>query len=83
MAKITEDELKRLDLIKQDSLEIASILGELTYQKISIENQIDVQRQRISEVKKSESILFEELKSSIKKSDSSETDCLAMFSFST
>ena len=62
MAKITEDELKRLDLIKQDSLEIASILGELTYQKISIENQIDVQRQRISEVKKSESILFEELK---------------------
>lgn len=62
MAKITEDELKRLDLIKQDSLEIASILGELTYQKISIENQIDIQRQRISEVKKSESILFEELK---------------------
>ena len=62
MYKFTEDELKRLDLIKQDSLEIASILGELTYQKISIENQIDVQRQRISEVKKSESILFEELK---------------------
>lgn len=62
MAKITEDELKRLDLIKQDSLEIASILGELTYQKLNLENQIEQQRQRILEVKKVESILFEELK---------------------
>jgi len=51
MGKITDDELKRIDLIKQDSLEIASILGELTYQKINLENQIDEQRKRVLEVK--------------------------------
>ena len=62
MGKITEDELKRIELIKQDSLEIASILGELTYQKLNLENQIEEQRQRILEVKKSESELFGVLK---------------------
>lgn len=63
MEKITEHELKRIELIKQDSLEVASILGELTYQKIVIENQIDQQKLRISEIKTQESTLFEELKS--------------------
>jgi hypothetical protein len=63
MEKITEHELKRIELIKQDSLEVASILGELTYQKIVIENQIDRQKLRITEIKNQESTLFEELKS--------------------
>ena len=62
MGKITYDELKRIDLIKQDSLEIASILGELTYQKINLENQIDEQRKRVLEVKKQEINLFAELR---------------------
>ena len=62
MAKITEDELKRIELIKQDSLEIASILGELTYQKLNIENQIEEQRKRILQVKSTESALFADLK---------------------
>lgn len=62
MTKLTEDELKRLDLIKQDSLEVASILGELTYQKLHLENQIDEQKQRIAQIKKSESSLFTELR---------------------
>jgi len=62
MGKITDDELKRIDLIKQDSLEIASILGELTYQKINLENQIDEQRKRVLEVKKQEINLFAELR---------------------
>jgi hypothetical protein len=62
MGKITEEELKRIEFIKQDSLEIASILGELTYQKLNLENQIEEQRQRILEVKKSESELFGVLK---------------------
>jgi hypothetical protein len=63
MAQITETELKRIELIKQDSIEIASILGELSFQKIVIENQIDEQKQKIAEIKNRESILFEELKS--------------------
>lgn len=63
MEKITEDELARIDLIKQDSLEVASILGELSYQKIVIDNQIDQQKIRVMEIKKQESALFEELKS--------------------
>jgi hypothetical protein len=63
MEKITEDELARIDLIKQDSLEVASILGELSYQKIVIDSQIDQQKIRVAEIKKSESALFEELKS--------------------
>jgi hypothetical protein len=62
MEKITEDELKRIELIKQDSLEIASALGELTYQKIVIESQIDQQKLKIAEVKKQESSLFEDLR---------------------
>lgn len=63
MEKITEDELKRIELIKQDSLEVASILGELNYQKIVIDNQIDQQKAKILDIKKQESVLFEELKS--------------------
>jgi hypothetical protein len=51
MAQITETELKRIELIKQDSIEIASILGELSFQKIVIENQIDEQKQKIAEIK--------------------------------
>jgi len=63
MEKITEDELKRVELLKNDSLQVASILGELSYQKIVIENQIEEQRKRISEIKRSESNFFEELRS--------------------
>jgi hypothetical protein len=63
MEKITEDELARIELIKQDSLEVASILGELGYQKIVIDNQIDEQKKRVLDIKKQESVLFEELKS--------------------
>jgi hypothetical protein len=63
MEKITEDELARIELIKQDSLEVASILGELSYQKIVIDNQIDQQKAKIIDIKRQESVLFEELKS--------------------
>ena len=63
MEKITEDELARIELIKQDSLEVASILGELGYQKIVIDNQIDEQKKRVLDIKRQESVLFEELKS--------------------
>lgn len=62
MAKVTEDELKQVEKIKQQALEIASILGELSYQKILIENQIEEQRAKISNLKYEESKVFEELR---------------------
>jgi pyridoxine 5'-phosphate synthase PdxJ len=62
MAKITEDELKRIEIIKKDSLEIASILGELQYQKITIDLFIDEQKEKIKDLKKEEAKLFQELR---------------------
>jgi hypothetical protein len=62
MAKLTENELERLQLIRKDSLEIASALGELQYQKTVLELLMDDQKQKIKELKKSEALLFEELK---------------------
>jgi len=62
MQKVTEEELKQVEKIKQQALEIASILGELSYQKILIENQIEEQRAKISNLKYEESKVFEELR---------------------
>ena len=62
MAKLTENELERLHQIRKDSLEIASTLGELQYQKTVLELLIDEQKQKIKELKKYESSLFAELK---------------------
>lgn len=62
MAKITEDELKRIEILKKDSLEIASALGELQYQKISIDLFIEEQKEKIKDLKKEEAKLFQELR---------------------
>jgi hypothetical protein len=62
MANITEDELKRVQLIKKEAIEIASTLGELEYQKISLDLLIDDQKDKIKELKKEEEKLFVELR---------------------
>jgi hypothetical protein len=62
MANITEDELKRVQLIKKDAIEIASTLGELEYQKISLDLLIDDQKDKIKQLKKEEEKLFVELR---------------------
>jgi len=59
--KITDDELKRLELIKQDALEIASVLGELNYQKTVLQIQIEDQTIKIKEIKLREQSLFNDL----------------------
>jgi catalase (peroxidase I) len=59
--KITDDELKRLELIKQDALEIASVLGELNYQKTVLQIQIEDQTTKIKEIKLREQSLFNDL----------------------
>jgi hypothetical protein len=60
--KITDDELKRLELIKQDALEIASVLGELNYQKTVLQIQIEDQTIKIKEIKLREQSLFNDLR---------------------
>ena len=62
MTKLTENELERLHQVRKDSLEIASALGELQYQKTVLELLMEDQKQKIKDLKKSEGLLFEELK---------------------
>jgi len=62
MGNITETELQRIQLIKKDSIEVASALGELEYQKISIELLIEEEKKKIKEIKTREVQLLEELK---------------------
>ena len=62
MSKLTENELERLHQVRKDSLEIASALGELQYQKTVLELLMEDQKQKIKDLKKSEGLLFEELK---------------------
>ena len=62
MSKLTENELQRIQLIKKDALEIASSLGELQYQRISIDLLIEEESKKIKELKDTESKLFQELR---------------------
>ena len=62
MGKITDTELQRIELLKKDALEVASALGELCYQKLSIELLIEEQKKRIKQIKDQEESLLQELK---------------------
>ena len=62
MGKITETELQRIEVLKKDALEVASALGELSYQKLSIELLIEEQKKRIKQIKDQEESLLQELK---------------------
>ena len=63
MNRITDTELQKINLLKEEALEIASTLGELAYQKISIELLIKEEEEKIKQVKKEEAKIFDELKS--------------------
>ena len=63
MEKLTAEELSKINLIKQDALEIASKLGELEFQKISIELKIDQQKKEIAALKMREESILEEITS--------------------
>ena len=60
--KITENELQRISFVKKEALDVASVLGELNYQKTLIDIQIDAQKQRILQLRKDEEQLFSDLK---------------------
>ena len=62
MGKITDTELQRIQLIKKDALEVASTLGELNYQKITIELLIDEEKKKVKQIKTDEEKILSELK---------------------
>lgn len=62
MAKLSEQEFETLQQIRKEGVEIASSLGELNYQKISLDLQIEEQKSKIKELKSKEFVFFDSLK---------------------
>jgi uncharacterized protein YoxC len=60
--KLSDNELQLIKLIRQDSFEAASALGELTYQMTLLDHQIKGIKTRVVEIKDRENSLLEELK---------------------
>jgi hypothetical protein len=61
--QLTPEELQQINLIKSDALEVAALLGELEYQKMSIELDMEEQKKRIKEIRVKEKQVFEEIRS--------------------
>ena len=61
--QLTPEELQQINLIKTDALEVAALLGELEYQKMSIELDMEEQKKRIKEIRVKEKQVFEEIRS--------------------
>ena len=62
MGKLTDTELQLVQLIKRDALEVASTLGELSYQKMTIDLLIDEEKKKIKDIKDREAKILGELK---------------------
>jgi hypothetical protein len=62
MGKLTDTELQLVQLIKRDALEVASTLGELGYQKMSLELLIEEERKKVKDIKEREARVLEDLK---------------------
>ena len=61
--QLTPEEFQQINLIKSDALEVAALLGELEYQKMSIELDMEEQRKIIKEIRVKEKQVFEEIRS--------------------
>jgi hypothetical protein len=62
MGKLTDNELQLVQLLKKDALEVASTVGELSYQKITLELLIDEEKKKIKDIKDREAKILNELK---------------------
>jgi hypothetical protein len=60
--QLTPEELQQINLIRNDALEVASLLGELEYQKMVIELDQDELRAKNKRIKIKEKEVFEEIK---------------------
>jgi hypothetical protein len=63
-SKLTDSEFAKLQELKKSNSDIILTLGELNFQKTILEFQIEDQSQKIKDLKKEESILFEQLRQS-------------------
>ena len=63
-SKLTDSEFAKLQELKKSNSEIILTLGELNFQKTILQFQIEEQSQKIKDLKKDESILFEQLRQS-------------------
>jgi len=63
-SKLTDSEFAKLQELKKSNSDIILTLGELNFQKTILEFQIEEQSQKIKDLKKEESILFEQLRQS-------------------
>jgi|688.fasta_scaffold279149_4 hypothetical protein len=59
--KLTEAELEQLQQIKKDSFDVVAALGELNYQKITLDLFIDEQKQKIKDIKVREKSVLDDL----------------------
>lgn len=59
--KLTQTELDRLKLVREDVLQAVSALGELEYQKTLIDEQVRQVKANILDIKKKETELVSEL----------------------
>ena len=62
MGKITDTELQLVQLIKRDALEVASTLGELSYQRMTIDLLIEEEKKKVKDIKEREAKILDELK---------------------
>ena len=62
MGKLTDLELQSVQLIKRDTLEVASTLGELSYQKMTIDLLIEEEKMKVKDIKAREAKILDELK---------------------
>lgn len=62
--KLTDQELQEVQDIRKSVTEIASVLGDLNYQKISLDIMIEEQKSKVLEVKKRELEFFQKIRTS-------------------
>jgi len=60
--KLTEDELSSIKNVKQEYSDLLSTLGELSYQKMTIDLLIDEEKKKVKDIKEREAKILDELK---------------------
>jgi hypothetical protein len=59
--RLSEEEFSALQDIRKQALEVATTLGEVSYQKLMLENKIDEQKIKIKQIKQTETEFFDTL----------------------
>ena len=60
--KITDQEFQEIQDIRKHVTEVASVLGDLNYQKLVLEIMIEEQKSKITEIKKREAAIFQTIR---------------------